>query len=100
MRGPLRATFLTAFGLSKKEYIATSGAISLLADISRIFVYIYGGIKLNKILMQSLPLFIIVSLIAAFISHFFVRRIAEQKLEFIICLFLFVIGIQLIFFGK
>lgn len=38
-QGAFRSAFLTKTGLSKEQFISTSGAIAVIIDISRIFVY-------------------------------------------------------------
>ena len=99
MRGPIRSIFLTAFSLSKKEYIATSGAIGLLADISRFFVYLAGGVILSPILVKWLWLFILVTIIAAYGAQLFVKKLPQRKFEIIVGIFLVIIGLRFLLFS-
>ena len=98
MRGPIRAIFLTAFDLSKKEYIATSGAIGLLADISRLFVYIFGGITLSPFIFKWLGLFIFATIVAAYCARLLVIKLPQRKFEIMVGIFLLIIGLKLFIF--
>lgn len=100
MRGPVRALLLTSYKLSKREYLATSGAIGLSADVSRIFIYSAGGVALDPVLLKGLLLFIPTTLIAAYIAQLFVEKIPQRKFEIIVAIFLAVVGLQLLIVGK
>jgi uncharacterized membrane protein YfcA len=99
MRGPIRTIFLTAVRLPKREYIATSGAVSLLADISRLFVYLLGGVRLEPFLVKGMLLFIPATIAVAYLAQRLVTFIPQRHFEMAIAIFLGIIGVQLLLFG-
>ena len=56
--GAVRGAFLTVFDLPNDVYIATSGAIAVLIDSSRLVTYLSCGIRLTIILTAGFILFI------------------------------------------
>ncbi|MFZ5933196.1 MAG: sulfite exporter TauE/SafE family protein [Patescibacteria group bacterium] len=69
--GALRGTFLTGFGLPKEKYIATSAAIALAVDVTRIPIYFSQGF-LNRAYYFSIPILLVIALVGAFTGIKFV----------------------------
>jgi len=96
--GAVRAAFLSAFNLPKAVYLATSGAIGLAIDTTRIATYITGGTKLSVLLLWGFLLFIPASFLGASIAKGIVTKIPGKKFRFVIAIFLLLVGIKLLLF--
>lgn len=96
--GEIRSMFLTAFNLEKAVYLATTGAISLTIDTTRIITYAAGGTQLERTLALSLVPLIILSLIGAYIGKKFVEKVPKKEFRLIIVVFLFFIALKLLVF--
>ncbi|MEX1064318.1 MAG: sulfite exporter TauE/SafE family protein [Candidatus Paceibacterota bacterium] len=96
--GEVRGAFLSAFNLPKAVYIATTGFIGLAVDSSRLVAYWSGGIRLDSMFVWGLILFIPASFLGAYIAKKVVNKISQEKFRSVIAIFLFVIGVKLLFF--
>jgi len=94
--GAIRSMFLSVFDLPKEVYIATSGAIGLLVDSSRIVTYFAGGARLEHALGWGLLVFIPASFAGAALARRIVDRIPQQRFRMVIAVFLLVVGLKLI----
>ena len=94
--GAVRGMFLSAFDLPKVVYIATTGAIGLMVDATRIITYFTSGTTLPSMLWWSLLIFIPVSFIGAQIAKKLVDRIPQDKFRNFVAVFLFIIGLKLV----
>ena len=94
--GAIRGMFLSAFNLPKEVYISTAGAAALIIDSTRLTTYILGGIKLDERMMWGLLLFIPASLLGAKLAKMIVDKIPQQYFRYVICAFLFLIGVKFI----
>ncbi len=94
--GPVRSMFLSAFSLPKKVYLFTAGAIAIMVDSTRLVVYYSGNARLPDNLLQSIVVFIIISLIGAEVGKKLVDKIPQQKFRSIVAAFLLVVGIKLL----
>ncbi len=97
IRGALRSVFLSAYDLPKATYLGTIGAISFLIDTTRISVYLINGISLSSVLQWGMIIFIPTSLIGAYIGRYLVDKIPQKKFRIMIALFLFIMGLRLLF---
>ncbi len=95
--GAMRSMFLSAFDLPKAVYIATAGAIGLMVDATRIIRYFTGGARLPEVLWWSLFALIPISFLGAHIAKKIVDKIPQEKFRKVIAVFLFAIGLKLIF---
>jgi uncharacterized membrane protein YfcA len=77
--GAVRSVFLSAFGLPKAVYIATSGAIAPAIDSMRIAAYLAGGSSLEPSILSGLILFILASLIGSIMGKRVVERIPQEN---------------------
>jgi uncharacterized protein len=95
--GAIRGMFLSAFDLPKEVYIATSGAIGLLVDSSRIVTYFTGGARLEHALGWGLLAYIPASFAGAAVARLVVDRIPQQRFRMVVAVFLLAVGLKLIF---
>src|SRR3990172_5831608 len=96
--GALRAIVLTAFNVPKSTYIFTSGVLGALIDASRISIYLISGTKIPQLLFFGLFLFIPASFLGAEIAKKLVGKIPQKTFRNLIALFLFLLGVKLLFF--
>ncbi|OGM13904.1 hypothetical protein A3A76_05340 [Candidatus Woesebacteria bacterium RIFCSPLOWO2_01_FULL_39_23] len=96
--GALRAVVLTAFNIPKSTYIFTSGVLGALIDASRISIYLISGTKIPQLLFFGLFLFIPASFLGAEIAKKLVGKIPQKTFRNLIALFLFLLGVKLLFF--
>jgi len=94
--GEIRSMFLLAYKLPKSVYIATTGAISLTVDTTRIITYVYGGARLSTLLLYAAPILIAGTLIGAYFGKNIVDKIPKEKFRTVVGIFLFLIAIKMI----
>lgn len=94
--GALRGAFLVAFNLPKDVYIATSSAITLFVDLTRIPVYssAQGQKEFNYALL--LPAMIVVSYLGTTLGKKLLDKISQETSRKVIVIFLFLIGMTLL----
>lgn len=94
--GALRGIFLAGFGLSKEKYLASSAAIALAVDFTRVPIYLSQGF-----LTRSFYWYILVLLPIAFIGSYFgkkvVDKIPQNKFKKVVLIVILIIGIKFIF---
>lgn len=93
--GAVRAMFLSAFDLPKAVYIATSGAIASVIDITRLGTYAAGGVSLPLAYWQFLPLFIIISFFGAQMAQKIVSHIPQKQFRMLVAAFFLLVGLRL-----
>jgi len=93
--GAVRAVFLSAFDLPKAIYIATSGAIALLIDSTRIAAYFAGGTRLEPLIYLGLLIFIPASLLGSIAGKKIAERVPQDKFRFLVAAFIFLAGLNL-----
>ena len=93
--GPLRGALLLGLGLEKEEYIATSGAISLLVDLTRVPVYLLSGYLSSQYIIIT-PLLLFVALARSSASKLLVKRIKPQTFRKIIQVAVLIMGIKIL----
>jgi len=96
--GAVRGMFLSAYNLKKDVYIFTSGAIALVIDTSRLFVYWGEGTKLNERLLWGFLIFVPVSLLGAEFGKRLIDRIPQKEFRKIVGVFLFLTGVKLLLY--
>lgn len=94
--GAIRAAFLTAFGLPKMKYIATSAAIALAVDFTRVPVYISQGF-LPAELVWFLPILFVVAIAGSFAGKKLVARIPQTIFRKVVLVFVAIIGVKFVF---
>lgn len=91
--GALRSAFLTAFGQPKDRYLATSAAIALAVDATRLPVYLSQGF-LNKSYFPLVLLLFIVAFLGSYLGKIIVSRIPQPLFQKIVLLALLLIGLK------
>jgi uncharacterized membrane protein YfcA len=94
IRGAVRSVFLSAFDLSKERYIATTGAISLVLDITRLGAYYFNRIELPTYFYWGLFIFVPVSFVGVYVGQLIVTRISQQTFDLIVAIFLLIVGVR------
>ncbi len=93
--GPIRGAILSAFGLESGTYIATSGAISLLIDLTRVPVYLLSGF-LAPGYYWYVPLLLAVALVGSYLSRRLVERIPAASLRVIVNTAIMLVSLRLV----
>lgn len=96
--GAIRSMFLSAFDLPKAVYIATTGAIGLMVDATRIITYLTGGATLPNQLWWCLLILIPISLTGAQMAKRIVDKMPREQFRTVIAVSLFAIGLKLMLF--
>jgi len=93
--GPIRGAILSAFGLESGTYIATSGAISLLIDLTRVPVYLLSGF-LAQDYYWYVPLLFLVAIAGSYLSRRLVERMLAARLRLVVNLAILLVSLRLI----
>ncbi len=96
--GEIRSMFLLSYKLPKSVYIATTGAISLIVDTTRVITYFSGGARLSTVLLYAFPFLILTTLIGAYFGKALVKNIPNDKFRLVVGAFLLIISIKMIVF--
>lgn len=94
--GEIRSMFLLAYKLPKSVYIATTGAISLTVDTTRIITYVHGGARLETVLLYSAPFLVVATLVGAYVGKNVVDKVPKEKFRSIVSIFLFLVAVKMI----
>lgn len=92
--GAIRGLTLTAFGLSKEVFIATSAVIDLGVDFSRSVVYSANGF-VSFDTLKLLPFLIIIGFVGTYVGRMILRRIPQERFEKIVLILILLIGVQM-----
>jgi len=95
--GAIRSLFLSTFDLPKTVYVATTGAIAIFIDSTRIITYISNGTTLDTEIFWSFLLLIPASFLGAKIAKTIVTHIPQKKFRIIILAFLLIVGLKFLF---
>jgi uncharacterized membrane protein YfcA len=96
MGGAIRSLFLSAFDLPKPVYIATGGAIAFIIDTTRLATYLSQGVKLEKLLLWGMLIFIPASFAGAKTAKLVVDRIPQRYFRTVVAAFLFLVAVKLL----
>ena len=96
--GPIRAVFLSAFNLPKETYLFTSGAIALFIDPARLITYLQAGTRLPENLLWGLFILVPTTFVGSQIAKKLVNKIPQESFRVVVAIFLFIIGLKLVFF--
>ncbi len=94
--GALRGAFLIALGVKKFTYIATSAAIALAVDITRIPIYLASGF-LEKSFYFYVPILFLIAISGSFVGRKIVGKIPQKIFRKIALVAIAIISINLIF---
>lgn len=96
--GALRGAFLTAFNLEKGLYIATSAAIALAVDATRIPVYFASGF-LKPEYYYSIPILFVVAIAGSYAGKKIVNKIPQNTFRKIVLFAITLISLKFIYDG-
>ena len=96
--GPLRGAILIGFGLERELYIATSGVISFMIDLTRIPVYLWKGF-LQPEYYVYLPFLLVVALVGSFVSKKLVEKVSVDRFTKIVQMAVLLVSLRLVFQG-
>ncbi len=99
MGGAIRSLLMNMFDLPKTIYLATSGAIAIVIDTTRLSTYYFSGLTIPLDLMYGLIVYVPISLFGSFISKSIVKYIPQAIFRLVIALFIGLAGIYFIIFG-
>lgn len=94
--GALRASFLSAFKKDKSTYLATTAALSLAVDLTRIPIYLAQGF-LSSSLFIYVPLLFILALTATFFGKILVSHLPTKLFEKLVLLAIITTGVWFTF---
>lgn len=83
-QGAFRAAFLAKAGLTKEQFIGTSNAVSLVVDLARLSIYIFGFVAItgeeNKFMsaIMNAKTLLIVGIVFAFIGTYFGKKLVQK----------------------
>lgn len=75
--GAIRGLTLTAFGLEKDIFIATSALIDLGVDSSRAIVYALNG-YVHREMLVTIPILLVISFVGTWIGKLLLKKISQQ----------------------
>lgn len=96
--GVLRGTFLTAFNLKKNIYIATSAAIALAVDITRIPIY-FGSGFLDQQFYLYIPSLFIIAIAGSYTGKKIVDKIPQSSFRKFVLIMIAIISLKFIYDG-
>jgi uncharacterized membrane protein YfcA len=96
--GPLRGAILIGFGLERELYIATSGVISFMIDLTRIPVYLWKGF-LQPEYYAYLPFLLLVALTGSFVSKKIVEKVSVDRFTKIVQMAILLVSLRLVYQG-
>jgi len=96
--GPERGAVISAYGLPKSVYLATTGAIGIAIDVPRIAIYLYEGAKVPTTLAWGLVLFIPITLAGAIFAKRFADSLPEAQYKNAVLIALILLGLKLLLF--
>ena len=94
--GEIRTMFLLAYKLPKSVYIATTGAISIIIDSTRIITYVWGGARLESALIYAAPLLIATTLGGAYVGKNIVEKLPKERFRQVVGIFLLAVAVKMI----
>lgn len=94
--GAVRGAFLVAFNLSKEAYVATSAAIALVIDATRIPTYLVTKSVQNSSSYILLPFLCVMAYLGVRTGKIFLRRINQDTFRRIVALALLIVGIKIL----
>jgi len=105
-QGAFRSAFLAKAGLTKEQFIGTSNAVSLIVDLARLSIYIFGFALItgeeNKLVAEitDAKTLLIVAVIFAFIGTYFGKRLVQKttitRIQQVVGALLLIMGLLLI----
>lgn len=98
--GAIRGITMAAFSVEKSVFVATSAAIDLAVDGSRMIVYFFNG-YIHKHDVYLIPFLIVIGFVGTYIGKKILDKIPQEKFRVLVLVLILLVGISLIleFFG-
>lgn len=90
--GAIRGITLSAFGLTKDAFVATSAFIDFGVDFSRAIVYWYNG-YVHRHDMYVLPVLLVASILGTYSGKLLLEHVSEDRFKKIVLVVIFFTGI-------
>jgi uncharacterized membrane protein YfcA len=98
--GAIRGITMAAFSVEKSVFVATSAAIDLAVDGSRMVIYYFNG-YIHKHDLYLIPFLIVIGFVGSYIGKLILDKIPQEKFRVLVLVLIFFVGITMIlkFFG-
>ena len=95
-----RGITMAAFSVEKSVFVATSAAIDLAVDGSRMVVYFFNG-YIHQHDLYLIPFLIVIGFVGSYIGKLILDKIPQEKFRVLVLALIFIVGITMIlkFFG-
>jgi len=94
--GAIRAIFLICFNLPKEIYIATSAAIALVIDLTRLATYLWGGLIQQYEYFILLPFLVVTAYLGVNTGKKLLVKIDQKLMRKIVLILILIVGLKLI----
>ncbi len=95
--GAIRGAFLVAFDLPKEVYVATSAAIALVIDVTRIPTYLLTKTVQNNTYYILLPILCVMAYLGVRTGKLWLERINQKTFRRMVSIALFAVGAKILF---
>ncbi len=95
--GAVRAAFLVAFNLPKEAYVATSAAIALVIDVTRIPTYLATKSVQDSSSYVLLPFLCVMAYLGVRTGKIFLKKIHQDTFRRVVAVALLMVGIKILF---
>lgn len=95
--GAIRGAFLTAFNLPRLAYVATSAAIALVIDVTRIPTYLLTKTVEDESYYMLLPFLCVTAYLGVRTGKVFLERLNQRTFRRVVSAALFAVGIKILF---
>jgi len=98
--GAIRGITMAAFSVEKSVFVATSAAIDLAVDSSRMVIYYFNG-YIHKHDLYLIPFLVVIGFVGSYIGKIILDKIPQEKFRILVLVLILIVGITLIlkFFG-
>ncbi|HRH58509.1 MAG TPA: sulfite exporter TauE/SafE family protein [Chitinophagales bacterium] len=93
--GAIRGITMAAFSVEKSVFVATSAAIDLAVDSSRMFIYYFNG-YIHKHDLYLIPFLIIIGFVGTYIGKIILDKIPQEKFRVLVLVLILFVGVTLI----
>ena len=98
--GAIRGITMAAFSVEKSVFVATSAAIDLAVDSSRMVIYYFNG-YIQKHDLYLIPFLIIIGFVGTYVGKFILDKIPQEKFRVLVLILILLVGVSILlkFFG-
>jgi len=95
--GAIRGAFLTAFGLPKEIYVATSAMIAVVIDVTRVPTYLFTRTVKDSSYYILLPFLCVMAYFGVMTGRVLLKKINQETFRRIVSIALFAAGAKILF---